>query len=62
MIKCGVCGEFTEKGEPTGRKVLKRRNVRHPYRSNAHGNGFDDPGGLGTQIVKEVPACEKCAD
>jgi hypothetical protein len=58
---------------PCRRLVVQTRLFRFPFRANANRvvrlvNGkpkekrTDDPGGAGSQIVREVIACPRCAN
>jgi hypothetical protein len=60
-FKCGICNETSKPREKATRIVTETRSKQYPFREHAHSNGKDDPGGVGTEIVTEVLACEECA-
>jgi hypothetical protein len=67
---CGVCSIYTKPGIKATHVVLETRPKIYPPRPNAHifipkdqphhKMITDDPGGVGTEIVKEVLACPAC--
>jgi len=70
MFVCDVCGSVALPGTPSHRIVVETREVDHPPRPDAHRRPrppggkikwLDDPGGRGSQIVRELRACEPCA-
>jgi hypothetical protein len=70
MFVCEVCGSVAPPRTRSHRIVVETRATVHPPRSDAHwhppraggkGKWVDDPGGRGTQIVRELRACESCA-
>jgi hypothetical protein len=68
MYRCEFCEVNVPPQTPARRIVVETRVVEHPYRKNAIPtviNGrhkwVDDPGGRGTQIIKEKLACPECA-
>lgn len=70
MFICGICNLPSEPREKAKRVVTQTREVTFPHRYEAHkyttrdGREIvkDDPGGTGTQIVKEVLAHAACVD
>ena len=64
MFICEACGGQAAPGAKQFHRVVETREVNHPYRTRAHRwNGFeypDDPGGKGTQIVRQIAICEGC--
>src|SRR5262249_44786018 len=76
MYRCQLCGTTVPPGTPCHRLVVQTRPARYPFRSRAncfrrlvndgkrkkHKDIYtDDPGGTGSQIVREVMACPACA-
>lgn len=65
MFRCQLCNDVSFPGVPIHRVVLERQVVEHKARPHAHptrsGTWRDDPGGRGTQIVREAVACGLCA-
>jgi len=69
MFQCGICKEQSKPGQKAHHIVVEQRAVTYPPRQQAHlykdamGKWMkrDDPGGQGTEIVREVLAHEKCA-
>lgn len=64
-FRCDYCNKVTKLHEKQTRVVIQTREHVHPYRKNANPHarfieGKDDPGGKGSQIVKEVVICEAC--
>lgn len=64
MFNCERCGKTSQPGQPSYRKVVETREKTYPYRSHANRGGpfdiRDDPGGTGTEIVREITICEEC--
>lgn len=71
MFKCDVCKQDTKPGESMQHLVAAVRRKTYPYRPNAHrykrfdGHKHhklvrDDPGGTGTEIVRELRVCDDC--
>lgn len=63
MYNCHRCGETSKPGEPAIRKVVETRAVEYKERPKAHrvrDRDKKDPGGEGTEIVKEMLVCEPC--
>jgi hypothetical protein len=70
MFLCEVCGSVAPPRTRCNRIVVETRAVKHPKRAEVHwhppraggkGKWVDDPGGEGTQTVRELRACEQCA-
>jgi hypothetical protein len=67
MFKCGICKKSSQAGEKARRVVIETRNAVYPRIAQAHHyqdregtwRVKDDPGGCGTQIVKEMLVCTK---
>lgn len=67
MIKCGLCNGDTRSGEKPVAVILATRSVVYPFRAKVQRISVppylkDDPGGNGTEIVKQVLAHKKCAE
>jgi hypothetical protein len=67
MFRCDQCGNLAQPGETCHRVVTETRDVVHPYRGRVHrlknaGEPVyrDDPGGTGTQTVREAKLCTQC--
>lgn len=67
MFRCGVCGNVGPPHTKAANVVLEARSRHYPLRLKA--NRFrkdrqkkwtDDPGGQGSEIVREVKACPSC--
>ena len=56
MYTCEKCGAQSAPGQKQARIVVERRPHEHPKRLH-----LDDPGGVGTQIVREIVAHPECA-
>jgi hypothetical protein len=61
MFKCSCCYKNSKPGESATKRVVETRIKQYPVRKNAHSNGNDDLGGVGTEIVKEIFLCTECA-
>lgn len=68
MFACGLCHEQSEPNERPERVVVETREKMYPERFHAHPYRRtntklyrDDPGGVGSEVVKEVIAHVKCA-
>jgi hypothetical protein len=70
MFRCELCRFVVPVSTPCNRIVVETRRVDYPSRPRAHfapgseggkGKWIDDPGGRGTEIVREVNACAACA-
>ena len=67
MYRCQQCGRKSDPHEPAFHKVLETRTKTYPYRSNCNKgkpevlSSYDDPGGQGTEIVREILVCGSCA-
>jgi hypothetical protein len=71
MFRCDVCGSVAPPRTPCNRIVVETRPKEYEARPRAHwqppraggkGKWVDDPGGRGTEIVRERRACDECAD
>ena len=69
MFRCDVCASVAPPRTRCNRIVVETRVVEYPKRDEVHwhpprargkGKWVDDPGGHGTQIVRELRACELC--
>lgn len=58
--KCESCQQVMPRGTPARCVVAETREHEHPRRAKANRDGSDDPGGKGTQIVKERIVCPRC--
>ena len=69
MYRCEVCKELVPPGTVSKKVVVETREVNYPRRAAANrpkpGDSKrerrDDPGGRGSEIVREVIACPRCA-
>jgi hypothetical protein len=73
MFRCQLCARVSLPRTPAHRLVVRTRQKKYPYRQKAHLHVYldergkrkekevDDPGGVGTEIVREVVACGECA-
>jgi rubredoxin len=68
MFICEICKSIVPPSTPATRFVVETRNTIYPPRKETHifrRNGRlvkqDDPGGRGTEIVKEMIVCPECA-
>jgi len=70
MYRCDVCDRVVPANTPCTRIVVETRAVEYPEREDAHwtppsaggkGKWIDDPGGSGTEIVRELRVCPDCA-
>ena len=55
MFVCAVCANSADPRVKPVRVVVEARNVTYPERPLAN-----DPGGHGTEIVREVNVCPAC--
>jgi hypothetical protein len=69
MFRCDQCGRVTKPFEPAHIVPVETRLYQFPRRPKAHvfKKGLktevrDDPGGQGTQIVREAKLCKQCFD
>lgn len=64
MYRCASCKKVTEPREKFNKVVLETQRITYPVRFKAHiladGSRKDDPGGVGTRIVREVGICDSC--
>lgn len=67
MFICAFCSKSTRLGEPMTRIVVRSEPIEYPERPEAYpprslgGKRHTDPGGVGTRIIEERPACPRCA-
>ena len=70
MYRCEVCDRVVPPNTPCNRIIIETRSVEYPTRPKVHwvppdeggkGKWVDDPGGHGTEIVRELRACPQCA-
>ena len=70
MYRCDVCDRVVPANTPSNRITVETRAVEYPRRASVHwipptdggkGKWIDDPGGRGTEIVRELRACPACA-
>lgn len=59
--QCQKCKATAPKGTPSVRVVVERRMHEHPFRKEVNRDGSNDPGGKGSQIVREMVVCPDCA-
>jgi len=69
MFRCQRCQAVVPSHIPAKRLVVETRVVEHPYRKAAgvrlvdgKEKAYDDPGGTGTQIVREEVVCLACSE
>jgi len=63
MYRCALCGSNSEEHVARQMVVVETRDQRHPGRHYVYrGEGREDRGGFGKQIVREVGACKPCAE
>jgi len=67
LYRCHVCDVVVPANTPSHRKVVETRRRRYPFREKAHhfmkdgrSKTTDDPGGVGSEIVREVLVCPSC--
>lgn len=68
MFRCNVCKKLSKPNEPAIRVVVETRKKIYPAREKAMqiGAGLTkrwvaDPGGIGTETVREELFCELCS-
>jgi len=70
MYRCDVCDCVVPANTACNKIVVETRVFQHPERADVYwhppkaggkGEWVDDPGGPGSQIVREVRACPACA-
>lgn len=73
MYRCEACGKVVPPGTTARRRVVETRERTYPSRQNANGRSRPqrpgarrprskgDPGGTGTEIVREQLVCADCA-
>lgn len=59
MFVCDKCHKVTRSGEHMTRVVVATRPVSYPPRKVS--DSEFDPGGIGTEIVREEARCASCA-
>lgn len=57
MFKCKICGKMTQPGEKQYKKIVKTRNKTY-HNLDKYGK---ERISKGSEIVKEINVCEKCA-
>lgn len=69
MFRCQKCNRLSKSGEAAARVVVETRVKNYPYREKAmkRGSGITlrwiaDPGGVGTEIVREELRHEHCTE
>lgn len=70
MFICQFCGKSAPEGTRCVLVTVETKEIKHPYRHNAHkfirDDGkteyYPDEGGVGMQISKEKKACIHCAE
>jgi hypothetical protein len=67
VYRCQICGEVVPPNTPALRKVVETRRREYPFRPKANQltkdgrkQHTDDPGGVGTEIVREILVCPSC--
>ena len=62
-FKCALCSVFQPPKTSPVMVILEAREVTYPERRKKTNIGTKviDPGGNGTEIVREVMVCDKCA-
>lgn len=67
MYRCESCRQAVAPGVKQHRRVVATAPIRYPKREDAHRRKvkkkqkwFDDPGGRGTRIVRELKVCPHC--
>lgn len=58
MFKCEICGNITKPNEKQYKKVVETREKTYSY-IDKYGN---EKTSTGSEIVKEINICEKCAE
>lgn len=61
MFNCEKCGLTTAPGIPQKKFAAARRVKSYPVRQRANRSDAPDNGGLGTETVREIAVCPKCA-
>lgn len=69
MYRCQICNTVSPAATPSHKVTLESRPKEYPSRPKACSmrvgrklKSFDDPGGSGYEIAKEVMACRSCAE
>ncbi len=67
MYRCEVCGQLSQPSEPASVVVVETREKIYPRREQAMKRGkgasmrwIEDPGGRGTEIVRQEIRHERC--
>lgn len=60
--QCQKCGDIPPSGTPSVRVVVETREHQHPFRAKANRDDSSDPGGKGSQIVRELVVCPACVE
>lgn len=58
MYRCDICGKVTKSGEKQNKKIVETRDKIYNYRDK-YGK---ERVAKGTEIVKEINVCKKCAE
>jgi hypothetical protein len=73
MFRCQLCCKVVSQRIPAQRVIVRTRIKKYPFRSEANRvvqlteNGkrkekfVDDPGGVGSEIARELVVCTACA-
>lgn len=69
MYRCEICKSVVPANTPTHRLIAETRPATYPHRPQANRPvkkrdrkvNPDDPGGRGTEIVRELIVCPRCA-
>lgn len=65
MFRCTSCARSIGPSIPRVTRVVEVRERAYPerrYRRRGDRKDRVDPGGVGTEIVREVPVCPRCAE
>ncbi|NOY92909.1 MAG: hypothetical protein GXP55_17125 [Deltaproteobacteria bacterium] len=69
MYRCHFCKTVSQSNTLANRVVIETRATEYPSRPKAQRRrigrkikNFDDPGGAGYEIAREVLACRTCAE
>ena len=67
MYRCDRCGEVSSPRTPSLREVVVTRAKSYPHRNKVNRiriegkvRLWDDPGGEGREIVREITVCPDC--
>jgi hypothetical protein len=68
VYRCQICGEIVPAKTSAIRQVVETRKRQYPFREKAHQvqrdrqtKKIDDPGGVGSEIVREILVCPACS-